>query len=83
MKIELAYRYLDLGIAETGVINCGAMAAPPTDRVAYYTLTDLHANELKLGVRWLIDCCDVPPPPPPPPPLMRPRYKARRQRTVP
>ena len=34
-------------------------------------VTDLHANELKLGVRWLIDCCDVPPPPPPPPPLMR------------
>jgi opacity protein-like surface antigen len=71
MKIELAYRYLDLGSPNTGVINCGAFGCATNGPRAYYTLTDLHANELRLGVRWLIDCCDVPPPPPPPPPLMR------------
>jgi hypothetical protein len=71
MKIELAYRYLDLGSPNTGVINCGSTGCATHGPRAYYTLTDLHANELKLGVRWLIDCCDTPPPPPPPPPLMR------------
>jgi len=40
---------------------------------AFYTMTDLTANELRLGVRFRFDCCEVPPPPPPPPPppLMR------------
>jgi opacity protein-like surface antigen len=71
LKIELAYRYLDLGSPNTSIINCGAFGCAGNGPRAYYTLTDLYANELKLGVRWLIDCCDVPPPPPPPPPLMR------------
>jgi opacity protein-like surface antigen len=70
LKIELAYRYLDLGSPNTGVINCSSFGCATNGPRAYYTLTDLHANELKLGVRWLIDCCEVPPPPPPPP-LMR------------
>jgi opacity protein-like surface antigen len=75
-KIELAYRYLSLGSPDTGIINCGATGCNggTTGPRAFYTLTDFTANELRLGVRWMFDCCDVPPPPPPPvyqPPLMR------------
>jgi len=80
-KVELAYRYLNLGSPDTGIINCsnsgcgGATGGPQ----AFYTLNDLTANEFRFGVRWLFDCCDVAPPPPPPvyqpvfqtPPLMR------------
>jgi opacity protein-like surface antigen len=73
-KIELAYRYLSLGSPDTGIINCGAFGCSGTGPRAFYTLNDFTANELRLGVRWMFDCCDVPPPPPPPvyqPPLMR------------
>jgi len=74
LKIELAYRYLDLGSPETGVINCGAFGCAGTGPRAFYTLNELTANELRLGVRWMFDCCEAPLPPPPvyqPPPLMR------------
>ncbi len=75
VRIELAYRYLDLGSPDTGVINCGGVGGcASTGPRAFYTLTDFTANELRFGVRWMFDCCEVPPPPPPvyqPPPLMR------------
>jgi opacity protein-like surface antigen len=72
--IELAYRYLSLGSPDTQIIGCGAFGCAGAGPRAFYTLTDFTANELRLGVRWNFDCCDVPPPPmppPPPPPLMR------------
>lgn len=75
LTLELAYRYLSLGSPETGIIGCGAFGCSGSGPRAFYTLTDFTANELRFGVRWNFDCCDVPPPPPPPPvyqpPLMR------------
>jgi opacity protein-like surface antigen len=75
LKIELAYRYLSLGSPDTGIINCGGVGGCfGTGPRAFYTLNDFTANELRFGVRWMFDCCDVPPPPPPPvyqQPLMR------------
>jgi len=73
MTVELAYRYLSLGSPDTSVINCGGNGCMSTGPRAFYTMTDLTANELRLGVRFRFDCCEVPPPPPPPPPppLMR------------
>lgn len=72
-KIELAYRYLSLGSPDTGIINCGSTGCAGSGPRAFYTLTDFTANELRLGFRWAIDCCETPPPPPvyQPPPLMR------------
>jgi opacity protein-like surface antigen len=75
-KVELAYRYLSLGSPETGIINCGGTGCngATTGPRAFYTLNDFTANELRLGVRWMFDCCEVPLPPPPPPyqpPVMR------------
>jgi opacity protein-like surface antigen len=75
-KVELAYRYLSLGSPDTGIINCGGVGGCfGTGPRAFYTLNDFTANEFRLGMRWMFDCCELPPPPPPPPvyqpPLMR------------
>ena len=60
LTVELAYRYVDLGNAQSG------------DLVTYTGVNALYnpmefrgitSHDLKLGVRWT--CCDVPPPPPP------------------
>lgn len=62
--VELAYRYLNLGDAQTGIVyasggTCSACA--PT------TFNDLTSHDIKLGVRWSLE----PMPAYPPPPLMR------------
>jgi len=76
VKIELAYRHLNLGSPDTGIIGCSNFGCGNTGGPkAFYTLNQFTAEELKIGVRWLFDCCEVAPPPPPTPiyqpPLMR------------
>jgi len=60
--VELAYRYLDMGTAGHGQGHFfdGTPAGPST-----FQYRDLVSQDLKLGVRWNLPCCDVPPPPPP------------------
>lgn len=61
-KVELAYRYLNMGSVRTGIIDCvGCGAGGP---LAYYTLRNLDSHDIKLGLRWLLDA------PPPPAPIM-------------
>ena len=48
-KMELAYRYLNLGEARTGQINCfcGQTFSP-------IKVKDLESHDIKLGFRWLL-----------------------------
>jgi opacity protein-like surface antigen len=76
VKIELAYRYLNFGSVDTPAINCTAFGCGNINGNpnAFWTLTKFDAQEIKLGVRFMLQP-DAPPPPPPvyapPPPLMR------------
>jgi opacity protein-like surface antigen len=65
LTLELAYRFIDLGDAQSGwfhnVIPANSVAPGP------FQFKDLTSHDVKLGVRWMLDA----PPPPPPPLLMR------------
>jgi len=56
LKVELAYRYLNLG-SITDTVDCYGGCTPDS-----YKLGKLHSNDILFGLRWT--CCDVPPPPP-------------------
>ena len=66
LKLEFAYRYLNMGNAVTSEVQCGATGcgtgAGPR---AFYTLTDFTSHDFKLGMRWMLQ------PEAPPAPLMR------------
>jgi len=52
-KLDLGYRYINLGsgtAATSGIINCscGSIGQP-------LTVHRLHANELRIGIRWMLD----------------------------
>ncbi|MFE1598469.1 outer membrane protein [Methylobacterium sp. ID0610] len=72
LKLELAYRYLNLGEARTGVLNCfcGQSYAP-------IKVKDIESHDIKLGMRWLFGVPLVAPMPPiaayepPPGPIVR------------
>jgi opacity protein-like surface antigen len=67
-KVEFSYRYLNMGNAETPVIQC---QNTPTCFRAFYTLDHFTSNDFRVGFRWLLQP-DVPAPAyTPPPPLMR------------
>lgn len=67
-KIELAYRYLNLG-SITDTIDCIGGCIPDS-----YKFSNLYSQDIKIGLRWT--CCDVAPPPPQyvytPPPVYAP-----------
>jgi opacity protein-like surface antigen len=54
-KVELAYRYLNMGSAQTAEVLCGAagcgVGGGPR---AYYVLKNMDSHDLKLGVRWML-----------------------------
>ncbi len=64
LKVELSYRYLDYGDV-TDTIDCVGGCNPDS-----YKFSNLHSNDIMLGLRWT--CCEIAPPPryiyrPPPP----------------
>ena len=68
-KVELAYRYLNIG-SITDTVDCNGGCNPDS-----FKFGDFHSHDIKLGLRWT--CCDTPPPPPryvytPPPPVYSP-----------
>jgi opacity protein-like surface antigen len=66
-KVELAYRYLNMGDVQTGIIDCAsAGCAAGGGPRAFYTLTNFESHDIKLGVRWMLA-----PEPVYAPPLMR------------
>jgi opacity protein-like surface antigen len=59
-KVDLTYRYLNLGSAEDTVICNGG--ASGCNKFEY---KNLYSNDFMIAFRWL--CCEVAPPPPPAP----------------
>jgi opacity protein-like surface antigen len=70
-KVELAYRYLNMGSADVAEILCGASGCgtPGGGPRASYTLREIDSHDIKLGVRWML--APEPPAPMYQPPLMR------------
>ena len=70
-KMELAYRYLNMGSVNTPIIDCAsggcATGGGPT---AYYTMREFSSHDFKLGMRWMLSP-DVPQQPAYMPPLVR------------
>jgi opacity protein-like surface antigen len=62
LKLEVAYRYINMGKADTGVL-CGTACGTST-----YTFRDIDSHDVKVGFRYLFS---EPVPYYPPPPLMR------------
>jgi opacity protein-like surface antigen len=57
LKLEFAYRYLNLGSVKTPVVNCssnGCLIAPNPASAAFYTLTNFDSQDFKIGLRWLL-----------------------------
>jgi opacity protein-like surface antigen len=68
LSLEIAYRYLNMGNAESAVVNCTSAGCTNTGGpAAFYTLTNLDSHDFKLGMRWLLN----EPAPAYAPPLMR------------
>jgi opacity protein-like surface antigen len=56
LKLEIAYRYLNMGNAESAVVNCSSAGCANTGGpAAFYTLTDLDSHDFKIGMRWLLN----------------------------
>jgi opacity protein-like surface antigen len=68
-KVEMAYRYLNMGDVVTSTINCAGSGCAGDGPRAYYHLKGFDSHDFKLGMRWML----VPDAPQPvyAPPLMR------------
>lgn len=53
LKLEIAYRYLNLGEAQTGVVGCQNVPDGGCPRAAYH-LRDLESHDIKIGMRWML-----------------------------
>lgn len=72
VKLELAYRYLNMGDAQTGVIKC-IPTSTCGDTRTIYRLKELDSHDVKFGLRYLLGA-PAPLPPvdyPAPGPLVR------------
>jgi opacity protein-like surface antigen len=75
IKLELGYRYMNMGKAETGYAELSGQAgnAPGLQM----KIKDIDSHDFRLGMRWMLngDCCSAPvaayAPPPPPQPMVR------------
>jgi opacity protein-like surface antigen len=63
LKLELAYRYLNMGDVNSAVIGCNAGGCNGAGARAFYTLTDFTSHDFKLGMRWLFNEPVAAPPP--------------------
>jgi opacity protein-like surface antigen len=54
-KMELAYRYLNMGSANTAEVQCGANGCGNgSGPRAFYTLRDMDSHDIKFGMRWML-----------------------------
>ena len=54
VKLELSYRYINFGDVKSGVIRCGTLSGCGTAAPGF-TVKNLEAQEIKVGMRWLLD----------------------------
>ncbi|MFL6796265.1 MAG: outer membrane protein [Xanthobacteraceae bacterium] len=69
-KVELAYRYLNMGNVQTGIVDCSGFTCSGGGPRAYYTMTNFESHDLRIGLRFMLQP-EAPLPYPPPPPLIR------------
>lgn len=55
VKLDLSYRYLDMGTIKTGLYECNAGCLRESQRI------HLASNDIRLGLRWLITDYAAPP----------------------
>ncbi len=65
-KVEVGYRYLDMGRINSNPIVCNTV---PCFRERHFF--DVASNDIRVGFRYVIPSLIPMPPPPPPPPLVR------------
>jgi opacity protein-like surface antigen len=60
-KVDVGYRYLDMGSAKTGAVTClNDGCAVPTS----YKIKDITSHDVKIGVRYLLGgVAEIPLPP--------------------
>ena len=62
LKLELAYRYLNMGDAQSGIMAC----LPDCGLRTVYKVRDIDSHDIKIGMRWMLGgpVAVVEPPPP-------------------
>jgi opacity protein-like surface antigen len=66
LKLELSYRYLNLGDATSGTLHCGnGCTSAPVE------IKNIQSNDFRIGMRWLLNDTTPAPQPVYAPPLMR------------
>lgn len=54
-KVELAYRYMNFGNVNTSIIDCANSGCSTGGGPrAFYTFTNMDSQDIKLGMRWLL-----------------------------
>ena len=62
-KMEFAYRYLNFGDVNTGVIDCARLGCSTGGGPrAFYTFQNLDSHDFKFGMRWMLTPEQVAPP---------------------
>jgi opacity protein-like surface antigen len=54
VKLELAYRYLNMGDVQTQTIDCASGGCATGGPRAFYNLTNFDSHDIKLGMRWML-----------------------------
>lgn len=71
VKLELGYRYVNMGKAETGVAELSGLAGNPANLIM--RVKDVDSHDFRMGMRWMLngDCCAAPVAYAPPAPMVR------------
>jgi opacity protein-like surface antigen len=54
VKLEIAYRYLNLGDVQTQTIDCASGGCSGNGARAFYNLTSFDSHDIKIGMRWML-----------------------------
>ena len=54
LKLELGYRYLNLGEARTGSIQCGTFTGTGSACAPGVKVEEIQSHDIKLGMRWML-----------------------------